>query len=250
MLQLLFPDYPTKVALSSSQRERYYIFSGDSTGFHARGKLVPDKYLLPLSRGKSVIHAEDLCEKVVPIAWHKGTDKRIELPKDFLTEHKIVEILATDKTFTPKQAGNAIVVLARACSLEPILANPKAAGTEKAITINNNYLYQGGNGFVRKKIVDVLRKYFIEELRKQGYSNLVPRCVGNVHITYTFTCDYGSGNWDLDNHTGFYTKVLQDVLRDYVLGNDTIETVVGKTVYFEPTGSGEDNAILVQITAV
>jgi hypothetical protein len=248
MLSFKFRNYPRKVALSSSQRERYYIFS-ENVGFHARGKQVPTKYRNELGKYVNIVKPYHLNQdKVVPIAWHKGTDKKLVLGYSFDTEHNVVEELTKATEFTTKQAGNAVVVLANKKTLEPILANPRAANTAKYVTINGNYLYQGGNGFVRKKIVDTLREYFTNQIKDQYSTKIIVK--QPLHITYTFNTQYGGVNWDLDNHAEFYTKVLQDVLRDLVIGDDTILTIRGKTVMFNPIPDDEIPFIVVEIKTI
>lgn len=236
--ELLFSDYPQKVLLSTSRREQYYTWNV-AKGFLAGKKKLPPARLYFLSTpGKCGLRDLDR-SKVVPIAWHKGTNKKVPISPALIDDVDLQNFIKHSGFFTEKQQAVVIVVLADK-ELNPILANPKAANTAKYITINGQYMYQGANPFVRTKIVDTLREYFNKELDKQAVEKLVIPST-RLKITYTFYNLVGVGNWDLDNHSAFYCKVLQDVLRDRLLGgDDSIYRIPSKEIRFRPLENPEE----------
>lgn len=103
---------------------------------------------------------------------------------------------------------------------QPLLQNPRAAGTPQVITINGQNIYNGSmHPMQRYKIINTIKEFFIERLVGIKPVNQTP-----VEISFIF--EGPDLKQDLDNHAWIYIKCFLDCLVSMkILPEDTIEYI-------------------------
>ena len=134
---------------------------------------------------------------------------------------------------------------------ERIVANPRAVGTPRILTINGQKIYNGEvNKQVRNKVLLEIKESF-----KPYIEQLTPIVKFPIKITCEFhdvIRDSGSGSlWDLDNRSWPYIKAFQDCLtgdrkkNKKILGDDNILYITQPPVpKFIPVDREEDRKLV------
>lgn len=93
---------------------------------------------------------------------------------------------------------------------ERVIANPKAAGTPRIITINGQKIYNGEiHSHVRNKILSEIKTSFVPYIEKLDpiHASMLPlACILEIHDVVSTPL------WDVDNRSYPYVKAFQDVL--------------------------------------
>ena len=101
---------------------------------------------------------------------------------------------------------------------EPVISNPRAAGTPKLWSINGNELYASLNHNNRAVVMKKLKGYFIDKLKSVPVITQFPIALEIVLYRYKGQYLNETGNWsetfDLDNATWILNKSIQDTLSE------------------------------------
>jgi hypothetical protein len=125
----------------------------------------------------------------------------------------------------------------------PIIANPKSYGTPNIIKINGqDSLYDKHLlGKIKLEMVDFFNPFF-ENLEIK--ENDLP-----IKVNYEIHgVVYDKNPWDLDNRASIYRKVLQDIIKTKMIGDDNVLFLTSYEVNFVPIENEEDRKIIVEIT--
>ena len=124
---------------------------------------------------------------------------------------------------------------------QPIIKNPRAAGTPRMRKINGQDIYSGfGNHFYRQAVVEQVKKSFMEVLKD------IPRLdYSPVRIDAQLHDEIGAANWDLDN-LWIYVKCMLDCLTSSgIIPDDTIEFITKAPSFeFYPIEPGEERKMV------
>lgn len=164
---------------------------------------------------------EDYMEKVVLSKARKAKyyNAKSELPK------KYQSALDKDLAYWGKKG-----YLCEKDTGDRIIANPRVAGTERAIKINGQRSYSGINHHLRSKIVREMRSWY------KGHLAHVPpidRKEYPIGVGINFYKPLEAGNYDLDNMKYFYLKTLQDSLVDCkIIDDDNVKYINSLTTEY------------------
>jgi len=97
---------------------------------------------------------------------------------------------------------------------EVVIANPKAAGTPKFVTINGQKIYNGEvSSHVRNKVLTEIKNQFKEYINKLDPIDLSKFPIKiNMEIHDTIKEVSSKSLWDIDNRAWPYIKAFQDCL--------------------------------------
>lgn len=121
--------------------------------------------------------------------------------------------------FIPQKQGSKLVkLLTDMVSLEPIVKNPKAAGTERYQVINGNEMFARSHEQIRNKVVNHLKDVFAANIAAAGEVTFEKP----VKISMIMRTQFGQATWDVDN-MWIYHKCFMDALTDAgVIKNDNV----------------------------
>jgi len=145
-------------------------------------------------------------------------------------------------------------VLVEVATGEPIVANPKAAGTPKYKVINSQALYnQSLHPITRAKMMHALKTEFCDSLKE------LDPFVCPIHVTMEFHDEpkVKGADWDLENRAGIYFKAFHDTLTGYkvkgvntitpLIEDDNVYFVTAYTCRFVPLEEGETRKLVILI---
>lgn len=134
---------------------------------------------------------------------------------------------------TSKYAYNKKGVLISIESKLPVIANPRVVGLPRIKKINGQDFYTGNNNpFMRSKIILEMKDYFRKEILKHKIQKISTKAYP-VELDLEFHNKVDQLNYDMDNTSWVYVKVIQDVLVELgIIESDTI-------VYLSKTGSAQ-----------
>lgn len=111
---------------------------------------------------------------------------------------------------------------------EPVLANPRAAGTPKYMPINGQAIYNGKVAqFSRAKMMTEIKRYFATELVENNkapfaYLKAIAEDLNtSFHMEMHLHDHIENGNWDLGNRLLPYEKAFPDLLCTGKIDKDT-----------------------------
>ena len=100
---------------------------------------------------------------------------------------------------------------------EPIIANPRVAGTPRLMKINGQQLYSGNmNPLVRSKVVNKIKEFFAEHI-PTGIQVPVP-----TRLEADLYAPLAAKNWDLDNQWIYHKCFIDALVAASVLPDDNI----------------------------
>ena len=105
-----------------------------------------------------------------------------------------------------------------------ILKNTKSHGTEKFISINAQHIYNSNMSHINrwnyiKKIKEAIKPFLVNVKPIDG-SEFPVKLSGRLY------CPIGKSDWDLDNLTFIYSKVIQDLLTELkIIPDDSIRYI-------------------------
>lgn len=158
---------------------------------------------------------------------------------------------SADYLYRPIKSGKSFKqILCDAKTGVPVVANPKAAGTPKLYTINNQDLYNSNvHTFTRNKIVKEITRSFEPYLLKM-------EPIPEEYFPITITMEVHdlihdpllkNQEWDMDNRgQGWYSKVFQDLLKKAgKIPDDNIRFITGPPApIFCPINPGQDRKLV------
>lgn len=131
---------------------------------------------------------------------------------------------------------------------EYYINNKRTVGTPKYISINNNVLYaQSGGHFTRAKVVSAMKKFIIDSTSQEavdrfkriGSSEINFPCTGKLTLIDSPLSDNNSLKWDVDNKLNIWTKVVSDVLKEWIGRDDDHSTINSWVIEFLPIDTTE-----------
>ncbi len=126
----------------------------------------------------------------------------------------------------------------------PVIANPRSVGTPRIKKINGQDIYRGNtNPHMRSKIVSEMKDFFRKELRKQKV-----KPIPTEHYPLEMElemCLPLSTDFDVDNASWLYVKVIQDVLTDCGVIRNDVAILLPKTggTQYVPLEDGEERQL-------
>ena len=100
---------------------------------------------------------------------------------------------------------------------EPIIANPRIAGTPKLMKINGQQLYSGNmNPLVRSKVVNKIKEFFADYI-PAGMQVQVP-----TRLEADLYAPLAAKNWDLDNQWIYHKCFIDALVAKSVLPDDNV----------------------------
>jgi hypothetical protein len=140
-----------------------------------------------------------------PVYYKKGT----EIPKKYTDNDK----------FDYDKAGRLIGKE----DGKPLIKNKKTVGNPRMKKISGQDIWSGAlHPQTRARIAKDLKKFFkthykdVEKVSSDDYP---------VGVKLDFYKPIGIGNWDIDNHSLIYRKVIMDSLKDLVIEDDSVTYV-------------------------
>jgi len=95
---------------------------------------------------------------------------------------------------------------------ERVVANPRAAGTPRVLTINGQKIYNGEvSKHIRNKVLSEIKTSFIPYIEKLNEIKNFPICI-EMEIHDVIREPNSKSLWDLDNRAWPYIKAFQDCL--------------------------------------
>jgi hypothetical protein len=144
---------------------------------------------------------------------------------------------------TDKYHFNKKGILVEKLTGEPVIANPRVAGTPRLKKINGQEIYTGNiSPIIRSKIVREMKNFY------RDYFPLNHKIRDICKIRLDIYNAVGDGNQDLDNMSWIIVKVIQDVLVETkILPEDNITVINGYEVEFHPVASEDDRKLVVTL---
>ncbi len=124
--------------------------------------------------------------------------------------------------------------------------NKRTVGTPKYIAINGNVLYaQSGGHFTRAKVVSAMKKFItdsttkesVDKFKRIGNTNDHFPCTGKLTLIDSPLSDNNSLKWDVDNKLSIWTKVVGDVLKEWIGRDDNHSTINSWVIEYLPIDS-------------
>jgi hypothetical protein len=132
-------------------------------------------------------------------------------------------------------------------SMEPVVANSRAAGKPRFAPVNGNVIMRMHKDVLWGKVIPALDEMFAAALKKQMSTWSLIDTPFPWKISLEFRTHYGYADWDIDN-PWIYEKCFHDALKRHMGIEDSILKITnGGEKKFRPVRSFDTPELIVQI---